>query len=181
MPAPLQVRFFTAEERAAIERLARSRTAPARVVERARIVLLSRRGDGVAEIAEQLVICPATVRRWIHRFDRRGVAGLGDRPRAGRPPTSSTEEVGEVVAASLTKPAELGLPFASWTLDRLAAYLNEERGIPIKRSRVSEILIAEGVRWREQEPWFGARPDPAFAEQRGRSSPSTRRHLRVAS
>ena len=66
-------------------------------------------------------------------------------------------------------------------LDRLAAYLNEEKGLPIKRSRISEILIAEGLRWREEETWFGERPDPAFAAQRGRSSRSTRRRLRVVS
>jgi transposase len=121
------------------------------------------------------------VRRWINRFDRHGVAGLADRPRAGRPPTYSATEVGTVVAASLTKPSELGLPFACWTLDRLAAYLNEEPGLAIKRSRISELLIAEGLRWHEQETWFGARPDPAFAAKRGRSSPSTRRHLTVVS
>jgi transposase len=169
------------EEEATIERLARSRTAPARLVDRARIVRSSRQGDTVAEIAETLVICQDTVRRWINRFDRHGVAGLADQPRAGRPPTYTAEEVGAVVAASLTKPQDLGLPFACWTLDRLAAYLNEEQGLPIKRSRISELLIAEGLRWREQESWFGARPDPAFAAKRGRSLPSTERHLRVVS
>lgn len=181
MPAPLRARFWSVEEQEAVERLARSRTAPARAVERARIVLRSRQGDTVAEVVAKLGVCPDTVRRWIHRFDRHGVAGLADRPRAGRPPTYSAEEVGTVVATSLTKPEDLGLPFACWTLDRLEAYLNEEKGLPIKRSRISEILIAEGLRWREQETWFGERPDPAFAAKRGRSSRSTRRHLTVVS
>ena len=181
MPAPLRARFWSSAEQDAIERLARSRTAPARTVERARIVLLSRHGDTVAEIAATLGVCPDTVRRWINRFDRHGVDGLADQPRTGRPATYTAEEVGEVVALSLTKPADLGLPFASWTLDRLVAYLTEEKGLPIKRSRVSELLIAEGLRWREAETWFGERPDPAFAAKRGRSSPSTKRRLRVAS
>ncbi len=181
MPNPLRAHMMFGQEEATIERLARSRTAPARLVERARIVLLSRQGETVAEIAETLVICQDTVRRWINRFDRHGVAGLADRPRAGRPPTYSAAEAGAVVAASLTTPTELGLPFACWTLDRLAAYLNETKGIPIKRSRISELLIAEGLRWREQETWFGARPDPAFAAKRGRSSPSTRTRLTVVS
>ena len=181
MPLPLRAHMMFGEEEATIERLARSRTAPARLVDRARIVRSSRQGDTVAEIAETLVICQDTVRRWINRFDRHGVAGLADQPRAGRPPTYTAEEVGAVVAASLTKPQDLGLPFACWTLDRLAAYLNEEQGLPIKRSRISELLIAEGLRWREQESWFGARPDPAFAAKRGRSLPSTERHLRVVS
>lgn len=181
MPAPLRARFWSVEEQEAIERLARSRTAPARTVERARIVLLSRQGAGVAEIAETLGVCPDTVRRWIHRFDRHGVDGLADRPRAGRPPTYAAAEVGAVIEASLTKPEELGLPFACWTLDRLEAYLNEEKGIPIKRSRISEILIAEGLRWREDETWFGERVDPDFGKKRGRSSRSTPTRLRAAS
>ncbi len=84
-----------------------------------------------------------------------------------------------MVAASLTDPQTLDLPFASWTLDRLAAYLTEERGIGIKRSRIGEILRDEGLRWRRQETWFGERPDPAFAEKRGPSSRSTPRRRRV--
>ena len=152
--------------------MARSRTAPARTVERARIVLLSRYGDSVEEIEETLGVCPATVRLWLNRFNRQGVKGLADRPRSGRPPVYTQEQVGEVVATSLTDPQTLGLPFASWTLDRLAAYLNEETGLAIKRSRISEILTAEGLRWREQETWFGERVDPDFAAKRGRSSRS---------
>lgn len=104
-------------------------------------------------------------------------------------PTYTPEQVGDVLAAALSKPTALGLPFASWTLDRLAAYLGEEKGIPIKRSRIDELLIAEGLRWRTQEGWFGERAarekkdptsasadkplDPEFAKKRGRSRPST--------
>jgi transposase len=121
------------------------------------------------------------VRTWLKRFNAAGLAGLADAPRAGRPATYPPEAVGELVAASLTDPQELGLPFGSWTLDRLAAYLHEEKGIAIKRSRIAEILQAEGLRWRQQETWFGERPDPAFAAKRGPSSPSTRPHLRAVS
>jgi hypothetical protein len=78
-----------------------------------------------------------------------------------------------VIAAALTKPESLGLPFASWTLDRLQAYLSEHKGIGIKRTRIDEILIAEGLRWRKQETWFGQKVDPEFAAKRGRSRNST--------
>lgn len=181
MPKLLTLRPLSREEAAAVERLARSRTAPARAVERARIVELAHRGWRVPAIARDVGVSERTARRWLGRFDERGLDGLADAPRAGRPPTYTPEEVGEVVAASLTKPDDLGLPFGGWTLDRLAAYLNEERGIAIRRSRIGEILVAEGLRWRTQETWFGERPDPAFAEKRGPSSPSTRRHPRAAS
>jgi hypothetical protein len=49
----------------------------------------------------------------------------------------------------------------------LAAYLHEAKGVLMKRSRISDVLVAEGLRWRKQEAWFGERVDPQFAEKRG--------------
>jgi len=181
VPTFLTLRPLADDEVAAVRRLAQSRTAPVRTVERAQIVWHAHLGERVPVIARRLGVGEATVRQWLARFHAHGVAGLADAGRTGRPPTYTAEQIGEVVAASLTTPEELGLPFASWTLDRLAAYLAEERGIPIKRSRIGEVLAAEGLRWRTQETWFGERPDPAFAEKRGPSSPSTRTLLPGAS
>lgn len=184
----LRVRELTVEERQEIERLANARTAPARSVERARIVWSAAGGQRVSAIARQLHLGADTVRLWVKRFNAHGLDGLHDEPRGGRPATYTTEQVSEVLAAALTKPDALGQPFGSWTLDRLEVYLNEEKAIPIKRSRIDEILIAEGLRWRTQEGWFGERAgpektraradedqpiDPEFARKRGRSRPST--------
>jgi hypothetical protein len=36
----------------------------------------------------------------------------------------------------------------------------------MRRSRISEILLAEGLQWRREETWFGARVDPEFAQKR---------------
>jgi DNA-directed RNA polymerase specialized sigma24 family protein len=49
------------------------------------MVLLSAHGLPPAMIAELLDCHPATVRRWISRFNDEGLAGLADRPRSGRP------------------------------------------------------------------------------------------------
>lgn len=181
MPKLLRLRPLSAEEEREVARLARSRTAPARLVERARIVGLAQEGRRVPAIAAAVGVSAPVVRRWVERFNARGVAGLADAPRSGRPATYPPEAVGELVAASLTDPQQLGLPFGSWTLDRLAAYLQEQKGIAMRRSRIGEIVHAEGLRWRQQETWFGERPDPAFAEKRGPSSPSPRPHPRTAS
>jgi transposase len=178
---PLTLRALTAEEEAALPRLAQGRKTEARLRDRARICWAAHQGQRVPAIAAELGVCEATARLWIKRFNADGLDGLRDAGRSGRPPTYTAEEVGEVIAVALTDPQELEQPFACWTLDRLAAYLNEERGLPIKRSRIGELLIAEGLRWREQETWFGARPDPDFAAKRGRSSRSTPRRRRAAS
>ena len=73
-----------------------------------------------------------------------------------------------MVATALTKPKTLGLPFASWTLDRLVGDRAQHQGITMKRSRWDELLRSEGLRWRKEETWFGERVDPDFAAQRGR-------------
>jgi transposase len=194
----LRVREMTPDEIETIEALARSRTEAARTVERARIIRRARQGERVPAIARELGVAAGTVRLWLKRFNAHGLAGLADEPRSGCPPTYTPEQVGAVIAAALTDPRSLGLPFGSWTLSRLEAYLNDERGIPIKRSRIDDLLLAEGLRWRTQEGWFGERArlgdsapagpgaeggavDPAFAQKRGPSSASTRLRRRAVS
>jgi transposase len=162
-----QVRDVSEEERQSIKRLAHSRTAPARTVERARVVHAALEGKQVEEIAVQLGLARATVYLWLHRFESKGVAGLEDAPRGGRPATYNREQVGEIVATALSEPQTLDLPFKSWTLDRLVTYLSEQKGIAMKRSRLNEVLLTEGLRWRKQETWFGERVDPDFAAKRG--------------
>ena len=158
---------LTAEEQSAIDKLARSRTAPAREVERAHIILL----------AKELTVTESTVRTWLTRFNAAGLAGLQDRPRSRRPVTYQPEQVSEVIATALTNPQHLNQPFACWTLDRLETYLNEEKKIPIKRSRIDDLLLAEGLRWRTQETWFGERVAPECAKKRGVLTRSIPRRL----
>jgi transposase len=174
------LRVLTAEERSVVEALARSRTAPARRVERARLIWRASRGETPPSIAAALGVDAETVRRRIRRFNAEGLAAFDDHHRSGRPPTYTVDEVALVIAAALTRPRSLGLPFASWTLDRLAAYLREHKGVAMRRSRIDEILLAEGLRWRRQESWFGERVDPEFAEKRGGSRRSTPRRPRAA-
>ena len=168
MGKQLQIQAHSAEERAAVERVARSRTAQARQVERAKVVLAALAGEGVGAIAQRFHLSCATVYLWLHRFETQGLAGLADKPRGGRPPTYTREQVGTIVATALSDPQALEQAYSSWTLDRLAAYLAEHHGITMQRSRLDEVLVAEGLRWRKQESWFGERVDPAFAQKRGR-------------
>jgi transposase len=172
----LRVRTLTSEELITIEKLAHARTVPAREVERARIIWYAHGGERVPAIARRLGLCQPVVRTLLKRFNQRGLDGLQDQLRIGRPAIYSAAQVAEVIAAALTKPDSLGLPFSAWTLDRLHAYLKEHKGIPMKRSRIDELLRREGLRWRHEETWFGERVDPDFAQKRGSSKRSTRPH-----
>jgi transposase len=181
MATPVKLRKLTTEERAELERLARSRTEEARLVVRAKIVLGLAAGERPYQVADRVGVGRMAAYEWLHRFNAEGLKGLTDHPRPGRPPTYTPEQRAEVIAAALTKPESLGLPSASWTLDRLQAYLSEHKRVGIKRTRIDEILIAEGLRWRKQETWFGQKVDPEFAAKRGRSKNSTRRRRKARS
>lgn len=173
MKPPLRIRKLEAEEYQALKKWAASRTMAAGRVKRAEIILLSNQGYIAAEIAQKLDLNEKTVRLWISRFNRAGVAGLEEKSRAGRPPVYSTDDVATVLQLAQTAPQSLGLPFHFWTLDRMVAYLSQEKGIGIKRSRLSEIFRHEGLRWKQEEGWMGERVDPDFAQKRGSSSVST--------
>src|ERR1700751_5115522 len=66
--------------------LARSRTAEARLVERAKIILACLDGKRNDEVARELGVRPNTVGVWRQRFASRGMAGLPDHPRPGKKP-----------------------------------------------------------------------------------------------
>src|SRR5919205_1107244 len=177
----IRVRALRGDEAEELARMARSRNLGAGLVRRAQIVQHAVQGDlSAPEIAARMGLCGATVRFWLKRFNERGLPGLEEDMRCGRPPTYTAEERSAVIKAALSRPAELDLPFACWTLDRLVAYLGE-RGIGMRRSRVSEVLLAEGLKWRQEETWFGARVDPEFERKRGCSSASTPPRRRAAS
>ena len=176
----IRVRAVRDEEREILGQMARARTLGAGLVRRAQIVLHALEGLKAPEIGARMDLGGVTVRHWLKRFNARGLQGLEEDVRPGRPPTYSAEQRSTVINTALTRPADLGLPFASWTLDRLVAYLATQ-GIAMRRSRISEIFIQEGLKWRHDETWFGARVDPEFARKRGRSSGSTRQRRPAAS
>jgi transposase len=174
----LKVRTLTAEDAQALRKIAGSRTAPHRVVQRAQIIWASAHGEAVPVIARQVGLSALRVRAWIHRFHRHGLAGLADAPRAGRPRQHDETTRGTVVALARTKPRSLGLPFALWTLARLQQALQERHGLCVTPATIWKWLQAEGLAWKRQQSWFQVTVDAAFVAKRGRSSKPTRSRSR---
>jgi hypothetical protein len=102
---------------------------------------------------------------------------LTAKPRSGRPATYTPPQGAAWIAPALTPPEHRGLPFASWTRERLEACLHAHKGMAITRNRLEELLIAEGLRWRTHAPGLGERVEPAFAPKRGGLPHSTPPHL----
>jgi transposase len=181
MRGPLRLRQLTSEEERVISKLARSQSASKRLVERAKIIALAKEGRTIPQIMQQLHLSEHMVRKWWKRFEQQGLAGLEDAPRPGAPSRYTPENKARVLQAALTRPTDLNLGFSNWTFERLAVYVREHLGIQMKKTRIFEILQDEGLRWRQQETWFGGRLDPDFVKKRGPSKPSARSHQTTAS
>ena len=67
---------ITDDERTQLTSFARSRSLPASLSARARIILSGAEGEANSSIAEHLRLGNATVGEWRARFIERGVAGL---------------------------------------------------------------------------------------------------------
>jgi transposase len=168
MPKRRILREMTSAEAQELERLSRSRSAEYRVVERAQAIEAAYQGESGNAIAKRLGREADTVYRWFDAFEEEGIAGLYDQPRPGRPAYYNEEQRGQLVVTAKTHPKQLSLPFGSWTLDRLVEYSRKHLQIAISRAQLARLLEAEGLKWYQEKIYFTARPDPQFAEKRGR-------------
>ena len=107
----------TRKQQQTLEALVARASAPAGLVRRARVILLSADGLGGAEIAARLDLSPEAVSRIRRRFVQEGVDGLSDRPKTGRrdhavPP----DTVEQIVQLALSPPpaGAAGGRRASW-------------------------------------------------------------------
>src|SRR5215212_1735390 len=145
-------------DRRELERRARDKGAPARVVERARIVLLAADEMAGKQIAAMVGCAEGTVVTWRGRYAERGLAGLADLPRSGKPsplPESLRDRVLELTLAE--PPTALGA--THWSSRLLADALAGE-GTPISHATVARIWHRFGVQpWRAGTFKFSTDPE----------------------
>ncbi len=108
--------FLADDERATLLRWSRSPTLPQKLGLRARIVLAAARGLPNHVIARQLGCSRPTVGAWRAAFAAKGLAGLQDAPKPGRPPRYGAAKVTEILSATLQPPGAT----THWSARRLA-------------------------------------------------------------
>jgi transposase len=141
----------SAEQRSELAALARSRTAEARLVKRARIVLACLEGQRNEEVSRSLGVRPNTVGLWRKRFAAGGVAGLQDRPRPGK---AASYELRLRILQRLEQAPPKGL--SGWDGGSLAAALG------VSDDAVWRVMRKEGIQLRRHRSWCVS-TDPQFA------------------
>ena len=127
-----------AGDRERLLRLSRSSSVRAGLAQRARIVLLAADGVSNTAIADLVGVSRPTVIGWRERYERRGMAGLEDHPRSGRP--RSIDHAAIITATLTPPPKRLGV--THWSTRLLARQLG-----------VSDATVAKAWRDYRVQPW----------------------------
>jgi transposase len=147
---------LTSEQRQQLEALARSRSLPLRVVERAKIVLLAAEGWRNDQIASRLSMSRFKVSRWRERYARHGLAGIEkDAPRSGRTPAIGPETVERIVHLTTQENPRNA---THWSTRSMAAATG------VSASTVRRVWRAHGLKPHRIKT-FKISNDPAFAEK----------------
>ena len=154
MPRVAVPLICTPEAMQELERLARSRTDEARLVERAKMVLGCVAGGRNDQVAAELGIRVGTVGAWRNRFAAQGMAGLRDRARSGKPPKYPAGKLRQRILKQLEMPPPTG--FATWDGGMFAAALG------VSDDAVWRVLRKEGVQLRRHRSWCVS-TDPQFS------------------
>ncbi len=144
------------DERRTLQRWARGRRTPARLVLRAQIVLRAAAGLDNLTIAAELGTGRVTVARWRRRFAAARLAGLEkDAPRGGRPPAARAGAARRIIEATTRTTPEAA---THWSTRTLAAALG------VSRSMVHRVWRANGLKPHLVRT-FKVSNDPRFVEK----------------
>lgn len=143
------------EDQNQLRAIAKSRSLPHGLVTRAGIILMAAEGETNGSIAQKVSLSPQTVCKWRKRYLERGLTGLHDEIRPGRPRSISDEDVAEIVHKTLqTKPKNA----THWTIRSL------EKETELSRPTIHRIWKAFGLQPHRRQS-FKLSTDPFFVEK----------------
>jgi len=150
------LRSLSASERRALEQLARSHSAPALSVARARALLAVSDGSSYTEAAQSVGRAVGdSIAQWVARFNQVGLSAV-ERQAGGRPPTQyGGEERDRILAEVRRRPDRERDGTATWSLNTLQRAL---RRAPDGLAKVSTytiwaVLHDAGSTWQRDRTW----------------------------
>lgn len=152
---PKKQLLLTDEARQDLEAVAKSRSLPHGLVQRARIVLMAAEGETNADIAQRVGMSKPTVGMWRRRYLAQGLQGLHDELKPGRPRTISDERVSSLLKKTLQTKPKVG---THWAIRPMA------ESTRISKSTVHRIWNAFGLQPHRQKS-SKLSNDPFFVEK----------------
>jgi transposase len=160
---------LTTEDRAGLERVARSRTAPKREVQRSEILLRYHAGENITDIGRALRMTRPSVSKWVAKALAAGpAAALKDNYHRPKEPVIGDDAKAWVVHLACSKPKELGYAAETWSRQALASHIRKhavEAGYPaLSKAAKATVhrILAEQPLHPEKVKYYLERRDPDF-------------------
>jgi transposase len=122
-------------------------------------VLLVAQGMTCPEVGRLLGDAPRSVQSWVRRFEERGLGGLVEGARSGRPKRLSGMQMEEVQAILRRSPSEVGLSGTLWDGKTLQAWLARRYRVRLGVRQCQRMFRQFGFRLRKPRPLI-AHADP---------------------
>jgi len=126
-------------------------------------VLLVAQGMSCPEVSRLLGDSPRTVEYWVKRFEDRGLTGLIEGERSGRPRRLNEKQLEEIDSILRQPPETVGITTGLWDGKGLAAFIKERYGITLGVRQCQYMFKSFGFRRRKPRSLI-ARADPELQE-----------------
>jgi transposase len=118
-------------------------------------VLLVAQGMTCPEVGRLLGDAPRSVEYWVRHFEERGLSGLVEGARAGRPKRLSAAQRQEVESVLRRAPTEVGLSGTLWDGKTLQVWLARRQGVRLGVRQCQRMFRQFGFRLRKPRPLIG--------------------------
>jgi transposase len=135
--------------RTTLQHWVQRRKTPVGLARRARAMLLLDQGHSCVQTAKWVGLSDYHVRKWAKRFQERGLAGLREQPRPGRPPVFAPEVALHLVKLACERPDHVGSSLSQWDCPELARRLKADGVV----STISADTIERILRSHKLKPW----------------------------
>jgi transposase len=132
---------------------------------RAKIILLKDAGYTVPEIRKNTNHHDNNIRKWIHRFNEKGIDGITSKIHKHKP-IKITNDIEKKIVEGVTKNPrkDYGLPFSTWSLRVLARFISKDMNLvdSISHTEIRNIILKHGIKWRQSKITLGSILDPEY-------------------
>jgi len=132
-------------------------------------VLLIAEGMSCPEVARLLGDSPRTVEYWVQRFEEKGLAGLAEGDRPGRPMRLTPAQLQQIDRVLRRTPRDVNLGVTLWDGKTLSAWIKREQGVELGVRQCQRLFRQFGFRLRKPRPEI-AKADPTLQKAHKKNS-----------
>jgi transposase len=139
---------------------ARKNNPDPRIRHRAQALLLVADGHTESEVAQLFQTARHRLRAWKKQFLTKGINGLADAHRTGRPPKLTAANLAYLEEALGKSPQDYGFMGTTWTVLDLHELMVQKQAVKVSKDTIHRAILKLGYRYRRPKHDLKHRQDP---------------------